>query len=129
MATTLTFTMSDFIEKFFYLNLRPFSLDDYPHMRIMYDIESPEIVLHTSRQVSKSTTLANLALGKMVIMPQTRPEFYGGFRTLYIAPTVEQVKVFSHDRITPVLQQTPLITKYFLDSHQIQNVFHKRLLI
>lgn len=128
MAATLSFQMSDFIEGFFYLNSQPFSLDDYPHMRIIYNIDPPEIVLSTSRQVAKSTTLANLALGKMVVMPQTRPEFSGGFRTLYIAPTVEQVKVFSHDRIAPVIDQTPIIKRYFINSSQIQNVFHKRFI-
>lgn len=126
MATTLTFQMSDFIESFFYLNSRPFSLDDYPHMRIIYNVDPPEIVLNTSRQVAKSTTLANLALAKMIVMPQTRPEFAGGFKTLYIAPTVEQVKVFSHDRITPVVDQSPFIKNHFINSSQIQNVFHKR---
>lgn len=126
MAVTLTFRMSDFIEKFFYLNNRPFSLADYPHMRVIYNIDPPEIVLNTSRQVAKSTTLSNMALGKMTLFPQARDEFYGGFKTLYIAPTVEQVKVFSHDRVTPVIEQTPIIKKHFLNSAQIQNVFHKR---
>lgn len=122
----LKFKLSTFVEKFFYLNNRPFSLDDYPHMRIIYNIDPPEMVLHTSRQVAKSTTLANLGLSKMVVMPQTRPEFAGGFRVLYIAPTVEQVKVFSHDRVTPVVEQTPIIKKHFLNSSMIQNVFLKR---
>jgi len=120
--------MSEFVEQFFWLNNAPFSLADYPHMRIMYNIDPPEIVLNTSRQVAKSSTLANLALAKMIIMPQTRVEFAGGFRTLYIAPTVEQVKVFSHDRIAPVIEQSPIIKKHFLNSSQIQNVFHKRFI-
>ena len=122
----LTFKLSDFVEKFFYLNNRPFSLDDYPHMRIMYNIDPPEMVLCTSRQVSKSTSLANIGLSRMIIMPQTRPEFSGGFRVLYIAPTVEQVKVFSHVNVTPVVEQTPLMKKHFLNSSMIQNVFLKR---
>lgn len=118
--------MSDFIEKFFYLNSKPFSLDDYPHMRIIYNIDPPEMVFNTSRQVAKSTTLSNIALGRMVVMPQTRNEYYGGFRTLYIAPTVEQVKVFSHDRVTPVIEGTPFIKKHYVNTAMVQNVFHKR---
>lgn len=118
--------MSDFVEKFFYLNSKPFSLDDYPHMRIMYNIDPPEMVLHTSRQVAKSTTLSNLGLSRMIVMPQTRLEFFGGFRTLYIAPTVEQVKVFSHDRVTPVIEGTPFIKKHYTNSSMVQNVFMKR---
>lgn len=123
---TLSFKASDFIEKFFYLNGRPFSLDDYPHMRLIYNIDPPEMTFNTSRQVAKSTTLANLGLGKMILMPQTRPEFSGGFKVLYIAPTVEQVKVFSHDRVTPVVQNTPFIKKHYINSAIIQNVFLKK---
>lgn len=126
MATTLEFRMSDFVEKFFYLNNAPFNLDDYPHMRLIYNIDPPEMVFNTSRQVAKSTTLAMLGSGRMMIMPQTRREFAGGFKVLYIAPTVEQVKLFSHDRVTPVIEQTPFIKKHFLNSSQIQNVFLKR---
>ena len=122
----LQFRLSDFVEKFFYLNNQPFSLADYPHMKLIYNIDPPEMVFCTSRQVAKSTTLSNLGLGRMIIMPQTRVEFSGGFRVLYIAPTVEQVKVFSHDRVTPVIMQTPLIKKYFINSQMIQNVFLKR---
>jgi hypothetical protein len=122
----LNFTMSDFVEKFFYLKSRPFSLDDYPHMRILYNIDTPEIVIHSSRQISKSTTLANLALGRMLVMPQTHINYYGGFNVLYIAPTVEQVKTFSHDRIEPVIEQSPIIKKYYVNSSLVQNVFMKR---
>lgn len=124
----LSFKLSDFVEKFFYLSSKPFSLNDYPHMRIMYNIDPPEMVLNTSRQVAKSTTLANLGLAKMIVMPQTRNEYYGGFKTLYIAPTVEQVKVFSHDRVTPVIEQTPFIKKHYVNSSMVQNVFMKRFI-
>lgn len=122
----LTFKMSNFCESYFYLSGRPFSLDDYPHMRLIYNIDPPEMTFQTSRQISKSTTLANLGIARMIIMPQTRIEFAGGFKVLYIAPTVEQVKVFSHDRVTPVIEGTPLIKKYFLNSTVIKNVFLKK---
>lgn len=91
---------------------------EYPHNTFLID----NLVTHNS------TTLANLAVSKMCIMPQVRPEFSGGFRTLYIAPTVEQVKVFSHDRVSPVIEQSPIIKRHYVNSSQIQNVFHKRFI-
>jgi hypothetical protein len=40
-------------ETLFYLNGAPFSLDDYKHMRPIYDSDYSSIVLQTSRQISK----------------------------------------------------------------------------
>lgn len=119
--------MSQFIEGFFYLNNSPFSLEDYPHMRTIYDVDPLKLVLHTSRQVGKSSTLANLNLGRMVVLPQTAKAFRGGFKSLFVAPTVEQVRVFSHDRVWPVIEQTPIIKQHFINSSMIQNVFMRRL--
>jgi len=49
----LTFKLSDFCESYFYLNGRPFSLNEYPHMRLIYNIDPPEMTFNTSRQISK----------------------------------------------------------------------------
>jgi hypothetical protein len=122
------FKLSQFVEKFFYLNNDPFSLEDYPHMRTIYDIDPKRLVLHTSRQVAKSTTLANFMLAKCILMPYSSKYHKGGFRILSVSPTVEQVRVFSYDRIDTVIEQSPVFKKYFTSSSTIQNVFQKRLL-
>ena len=124
----MEFRLSDFVESFLHLEAKPFSLKDYPHMRLIYDIDPAELVLHTSRQVAKSTTLANIMLARMILMPQAFEDFEGGFRILSVSPTVEQVRVFSYDRIDPVIEQSPIFKKYFVNSSMIQNVFQKRFL-
>jgi len=50
------------------------------------------------------------------------------FRTLFVAPTVEQTKVFSHDRVNPALEGSPFIKDYYMNSTIVQNVFMKQLL-
>jgi hypothetical protein len=107
-------------EGIFYLNNAPLSLDDYKHMRTIYDSTHPSIVLNTSRQISKSTTLANIMLANSIIYP--------GFKSLYISPTVDQTKVFSSDRVAVVMDQSPYIKKHLMSSALNQNVFTKQLL-
>lgn len=128
MAAPLKFKLSDFVEKFFYLSGSPFSLDDYPHMKLIYNIDPKKLVLHTSRQVAKSTTLANFMLAKCILMPYSYAHHKGGFKILSVSPTVEQVRVFSYDRIDPVIEQSDVFKKYFVNGSTIQNVFQKRFL-
>lgn len=118
---------SDFAEKFLYLNNRPFSLDDYPHMRTLYNCDSMEQVYMTSRQVAKSTTLANEMVLNSIIMPQVDPFNYGGgFKTLYVSPSVMQTKIFSQDRLGPVIESSPFIKTNYMNSTMTNNVFYKQ---
>lgn len=95
------------------------SLDDYKHMRPIYDSMHDSIVLNTSRQVGKSSTLAMMMLSNSIMYP--------GFRTLYISPSVDQTKVFSSDRVETVMLQTPYIKQHLMSSALVQNVFTKQL--
>ena len=119
---------SQFAESFFYLNGYPLSLADYPHMRLIHDISPKSLVLKFSRQTSKSSTMANIMLAD-AIMKSKDPNKggSGGFQQMYVAPTVEQSKVFSHDRITPLLEGSPWVKKHYMDSKLVQNVFMKQL--
>jgi hypothetical protein len=73
-----------------------------------------------SRQTAKSTTSANLMITNRVM--------HNYFKSLYVAPTVDQTKVFSHDRVNPVLLGSPLVHDYYMNSSMVQNVFMKQLL-
>lgn len=58
---------SDLAERVLYLDGRPFSLKDYPFFRGVYDCNSPDLLLKTSRQVSKclySLSFLSLPRGK-----------------------------------------------------------------
>lgn len=111
---------SKFAEQFLYLNGRALSLDDYPHLRDIYNSTSRGIVLKFSRQTAKSTTLANLMITRAAMIPH--------FKVLYVSPTVDQTKVFSHDRVAPVIEGSPLIKEHYINSSLVQNVFMKQFL-
>mgnify|MGYP006409376129 CR=1 FL=1 len=113
-------TKSQFAEKFLYLNGRQLSLSDYPHLRAIYDSDAKDTVLQFSRQTAKSTTLANLKIANCAMRPY--------FKSLYIAPTVDQCKVFSHDRVAPVIESSPLIKQHYINSSLVQNVHMKQFL-
>jgi len=97
-------------------------------MRIIYDISPKNLVLKFSRQTAKSTTLANIMVADAIMRPKN-PERggSGGFQQMYVSPTVDQTKIFSHDRVTPVLEGSPWIKQHFLDAKLTQNVFMKHL--
>jgi hypothetical protein len=111
---------SEFAENFLYLNGKPFSLDDYPFMRRIYDSGARKIVMKTSRQVSKSTTLANMMLANASMIPY--------LRQLYISPAVLQTQEFARDKLEPVINQSPLFRKYYVSPDLIQNVYKKEFL-
>jgi hypothetical protein len=48
------------------------------------------------------------------------------FKNLFIAPTVDQSKVYSHDRVNPFLK-SPLIASNYINSSVVQNVFMKEM--
>ena len=116
----ISISRSEFSENFLHLNGTSFSLDDYPHMRRIYNDDAQDIVLKFSRQTAKSTSLANLMIANSAMLPH--------FKTLYIAPTVDQTKVFSHDRVSPVIESSPLIKEYYTNTSLVQNVFMKQFL-
>ena len=120
MAKSVNLKASEFAEAFLYLNGHQFSLTDYPHMRAVYNCNKDKVVLKFSRQTAKSTTLANIMVTNSVVRPH--------FKTLFISPSVDQTKVFSHDRVSPVLDSSPFVKKHFLNAQLIQNVFMKQLL-
>lgn len=120
MSKIVSLTRSEFAENFLWLNGRQLSLYYYPHLRKIYDTNASEVVLMFSRQTAKSTTLANLMIANSAMIP--------GFRTLYVAPTVDQTKVFSHDRVAPVINSSPFIKRYFINSSLVQNVFMKQFI-
>ncbi len=109
--------LSDFAENFFYLGGQPFSLDDYPHMRRIYNTEAKKVVMKFSRQTAKSTSLANILLARALMKPN--------FKQLYVSPAVAQTQEFVRDKLEPVIKNSPLIRDYFVDAHMVQNVFKK----
>ena len=119
-AKEIEILKSDFAESFLYLNGKSLSLNDYPYLRAIYNSEHPKIVLQFSRQTAKSTTLANMMITNSIMNPY--------FKTLYVSPSVDQTKVFSHDRVNPALEGSPFVKKHYLSTSLVQNVFMKQML-
>jgi hypothetical protein len=105
---------SHIAESLLYLDGHPFSLKDYPFFRAVYDMQVPEMLLKTGRQVAKSSSCANLMITNSICRPH--------FKTLYISPTKEQTSTFSNTRLTKIIQHSPHVRNLFVDNNATNNV-------
>ena len=99
-----------FCERFVYLNRRPISFDGRPYLPALYASSAKNIVLRASRQVEKSTFLVNTVLYEACVNP--------GIQILFVCPRLEQARVFSHTRLLPSLDQSPLVRRRLMGSTQ-----------
>lgn len=96
----------------------PFLLDDWPMHRAFYDGRYCRTLFKTSRQVAKSTTLANFSIIECSLIPH--------FSTMFVSPTQEQTKRFSNTRVSKTMRYSPIISKHFLSTDLTDRVFHKQ---
>lgn len=94
----------------------PFSFGPRRHLKRIYDTPARRILLCTSRQVEKSTTLGNRAITYCCLLP--------GYKILFVSPSATQTKVFSNDRLRDPIEMSELLPG-FLDKNHTQNVFEK----
>lgn len=79
-----------------------------PHNTFLID----GIVTHNS------TTIANILLADALMNPY--------FKAMYVSPTSSQTKAFSNERVTPVMNSSPLIKEYYTNAKLVNNVFTKQ---
>ena len=84
--------------------VQPFTFDNRPYLPRIYDTTAKRRLLVAGRQTEKSTTLGNICLGNMCIT--------SAFRALYVAPTAEQSRNFSKDRIQEPIDISPALQAY-----------------
>jgi len=96
-----------------------FSFEGREYLRRIYDTASDKVLLKCGRQVEKSTTLGNRLLCYSALT--------NNFRSLYVAPSAEQAKVFSVDRIKDVVESSPLL-KAYTTTKISQAVFFKKFI-
>lgn len=110
---------SIFAESIYLLDGRPFRLKNRDYLRAIYDLPIEEGLLMTGRQVEKSTTVSTKISNSALLRP-----FY---RALYFAPTNDQVKVFSEDRLGRLFKYSvnDIIKREYMTSDDKQNVFNK----
>lgn len=106
-------------EMLLYLDGRPLNLSKYGLFYPLYNVETPRAIYLTGRQVTKSSTLANV----QVLTCSLRPYF----KSMYAAPVEKQVNRYSSLYIKPRLIHSPYIKKYFVGSSNQNNVKMRQL--
>jgi len=100
------------------LDGKPFRLTDWPMHRAFYDGRYRRTLFKTSRQVAKSTTLANFSIIECSLIPH--------FSTMFVSPSKEQTTRFSNTRIGKTMRYSPIINDKFLRTDLADRVFHKQ---
>ena len=89
-----------------YLCVRPNTPVNYegrPWMPAIFDTNERFKMLKTSRQVGKSTAGCGLATAHMAMKPY--------FNVLYVAPVRDQARKFSYQKVTPMIEGSPLLQR------------------
>ena len=105
-------TYSEYVTKFISINRAPFSFEGREYLKRIYNGWSnrpcQRIILVAGRQVEKSSTLAALTLVRMAIKA-----FHAA---LIVEPRLDQVRVFSHQRLRLMAEDSEVLAKYWLSS-------------
>jgi len=96
-----------------------FSFTERPYLARIYNTNSPRTLLKFARQTEKSTTLGNKMICYACLINH--------FRALYVAPSAEQAKTFSNDRIADVINLSPLV-KAYTNTYLTNAVFQKKFI-
>ncbi len=90
-----------FSERTIRLRARPFTMDARPYLPAVYAATHQNVVIRGSRQIEKSTYLANQILYKATIKP--------GTQILFVCPRLEQARLFSHKRLGASIMNSPAL--------------------
>jgi len=104
-------------ENWLTLDGEPFSLDDYPFYRTIYNGQWNQTLLMCGRQVAKSTTADNMTVCDSITIPH--------FRTLYISPTQKQTSIFSNSRLQKTIDDSPPVKQQFTSGAMQMSVYRK----
>ena len=110
---------SDMASNLFHLNgsLLKMPASSMRHLYPIYNRKARKMLLKFGRQTHKSTTVScNIVLPCLV---------YPNYHTLYVAPTGNQVSVFSSDKLNGNIYGSPLVEKYWTDPHTKDQIMYK----
>lgn len=110
---------SDIATAMLWLNGMPLHMpmDSMRHLLPIYNKPSRRRLFKFGRQTHKSTTIANDMVVPCLLYP--------GYHILYVAPTGNQVSVFSSDKLNGIIRGSPLIDKYFTNTNTKDQVSYK----
>jgi phage terminase large subunit GpA-like protein len=95
-----------FCEALVRLDGRPISFADRPYLKSVYAVDRGNLVIRASRQVEKSTLLANTIVHAACCRPDSH--------ILLVLPRDEQASTFSHARLMPVIENSPDVRRILL---------------
>ncbi len=109
------------VTSIFSLNNMPLRIpaESMRHLYPIYNRPSKKILLRFARQTHKSTTV-----GYKISLPCIK---YSNFHSLYVAPTGNQVSVFSDDKLNSALKNSEIIRDNFFDTQTKDQVSYKEL--
>ncbi len=112
---------SVFAQNVFSLNGAPLRMPakSMRHLHPIYDMPSSSSLLKFGRQTHKSTTL-----GYKLSLP---PIKYSNYHALYVAPTGNQVSVFSSDKLNDAIHGSEVIKTNYFDTKTKDQVSYKEL--
>ena len=105
-------SLLEFCEQFVYLKGQLLSFKGRGYLKDIYPATDRNLVLRCSRQVEKTTTLANLIVYEAVTNP--------GVQILMVCPRLEQARVFSNSRLRPAIERSPLVRRLLLVNRKRQ---------
>ncbi len=94
----------------------PVEFSERKYLRRIYDTPARKVLLLTSRQTEKSTTVGNRIFSRCLMRP--------GHTVLFVSPSAMQTTVFSKARMNEVIDMSPLI-KAQTNASIVNNVFEK----
>ncbi len=112
--TVLRSTRANVAQKFLILDGNPLSFAAVPYMAQIMDCEVERKLMKTGRQVGKSTEISADLMTDTISTPHNR--------SLYVAPRNEQVMAFSKDRLAHMIQYSPVVQDFYVDSSVQQQV-------
>ncbi|NIQ80593.1 MAG: hypothetical protein GTN93_21375, partial [Anaerolineae bacterium] len=96
----------------------PFSFEGRPYLKKIHDLSEQKILFRTGRQVEKTSSLA----AKLVSWSCLR----NNWKSLYVSPSQNQTRVFSHARVDRVLNSPYVRARYFDPADCIDFVYEKQ---
>ena len=114
-------TFVDFAQSMFALNGTPLKIDPVTmrHLYPIYNRPDRSILLKFGRQTHKSSTV-----GYKITIPCLK---YNNYHAVYIAPTGNQVSVFSTDKLDSTLRGSSVIQKNYINTRTKDQITYKEL--
>jgi hypothetical protein len=112
-------TKKDIAEQCFWLKGKKFSLKAYPPMHAIYNCTAQKSVVCSGRQVGKSTYAANFMAAEAI--------GEANWWSIAVLPSIMQMRRFSNQRVGEVLDKSPIVKDWFINSSCKRNTMERSL--